>query len=98
MVGLEDEPDVFAPELRQSSGPAPAVDRPAIRTVPLVGVSMQPRMESSVVLPLPDGPIKSVNSPPVTVRLTPLSASARPGPLPRNFTTSTASSIASVIA
>ena len=34
-----------------------------MRTVPDVGVRMQPRIDSSVVLPLPDGPISSVSSP-----------------------------------
>ncbi len=35
---------------------------------------MQPRIDSSVVLPLPDGPIRSVSSPGTSVRLTPLTA------------------------
>jgi hypothetical protein len=59
---------------------------------------MHPRMESNVVLPLPDGPIRRVNSPPASAMLTPLSASTRPAPRPRNFTTSTAWRIGSVIA
>ena len=37
---------------------------PQIRTVPLVGASMQPRIDSSVVLPLPEGPISTVSLPP----------------------------------
>jgi hypothetical protein len=84
--------------LASSSGPAPAIGCPATRTVPLVGVSMQPRIESSVVLPLPEGPISSVSSPPVTARLTPLSACTRPAPSPRYFTVSMASITGSVIA
>ena len=40
----------------------------------VVGVSMQPSTDSSVVLPLPDGPISNVNSPGLTEILTPLSA------------------------
>ena len=42
---------------------------------------MQPRTESSVVLPLPDGPISRVSSPPVSDRLTPLSACTCAGPV-----------------
>jgi hypothetical protein len=45
-----------------------------MRTVPRVGVSMHPRIDSSVVLPLPEGPINSVNSPPLSAKLMPLSA------------------------
>ena len=43
---------------------------------------MQPRIDNSVVLPLPDGPINTVSSPPLSVRLTSLSASTHAGPLP----------------
>ena len=60
--------------LARSSGFLPAIESPRTRTVPSVGVSMQPRMDSSVVLPLPDGPISSVSSPPLSARSTPLSA------------------------
>ena len=60
--------------LASSSGPAPSVERPTMRTLPRVGVSMHPRIDSSVVLPLPDGPINSVSSPPLSAKLTPLSA------------------------
>ncbi len=56
MKGLEDEPDMIAPKLASSSGPAPSVERPATRTLPRVGVSMHPSTESSVVLPLPGRP------------------------------------------
>ena len=41
---------------------------------PAVGVSSKPRIESSVVLPLPDGPIKSVSSPGLRLIETPLRA------------------------
>ncbi len=99
VIGLEDKADMLAPDPGELLGTgAVAVDWPPTRTVPLVGVSMQPRMESSVVLPLPDGPISSVSSPPVTARLTPLSACTRPAPSPRNFTVSMASITGSVIA
>ena len=50
------------------------MELPRTRTVPSVGVSMQPRIDSSVVLPLPDGPISNVSSPPLSDRSTPLSA------------------------
>ena len=99
VIGLEDEADVLAPDLGEFLGVGIRRSAwPPTRTVPLVGVSMQPRMESSVVLPLPDGPISSVSSPPVTARLTPLSACTRPAPSPRNFTASMASITGSVIA
>ncbi len=60
--------------LASSSGPAPSVERPPMRTVPRVGVRMHPRIDSSVALPLPDGPINSVNSPRLSAKLTPLRA------------------------
>src|SRR5262249_39385887 len=44
-------------------------------TVPEVGVSRQPIMFKTVVLPLPDGPTMAKNSPCATARLTPRSAS-----------------------
>ena len=71
--------------LASSSGPAPSVERPPTRTVPRVGVSMHPRIDSSVVLPLPDGPISSVNSPPLSARLTPLSACTWRRPVAEEF-------------
>ncbi len=58
-----------------------------MRTMPDVGVRMQPRIDSSVVLPLPDGPISSVSSPCTSDRSTPLSATTIPAPLPSSFTT-----------
>ncbi len=42
---------------------------------------MQPRIERSVVLPLPEGPIKSVSSPWTRNRFAPLSASNLRGAL-----------------
>ena len=64
---------------------------PATRSVPEVGVRMQPRIDSSVVLPLPDGPISSVSSPGTSVRLTPLRARTLPAPEPSSLTMSMAS-------
>ena len=53
---------------------------------------MQPRIDSSVVLPLPDGPISRVSSPGLSVRLTPFSARTRPAPWPSSLAMSRASS------
>ncbi len=72
----------------------PAVDRPAIVSVPSFGVRMHPRIERSVVLPLPDGPISSVSSPGRTSRLTPFSARTWFAPSPRIFTIPRASRMA----
>jgi len=98
MIGLEHETDVLAPE----AWPGPPVRRPwwtgrPTRTVPLVGVRMQPRMESRVVLPLPTAPSEASiaacdGEAHALERLHPAGAAAE------NFTTSAASSIASVIA
>ena len=49
--------------------------------VPSVGVSMQPRMDSSVVLPLPDGPISSVNSSALERQVDTLQRADLPGPV-----------------
>ena len=66
MIRLEHEADMLAPQLGQFLRPrAGGRMLPRTRTVPAVGVSMQPRMDSSVVLPLPEGPISSVSSPPL---------------------------------
>ena len=43
--------------------------RPAILTLPLVGRRMQPMMETSVVLPLPEGPISRVSFARVDVQI-----------------------------
>ena len=59
---------------------------------------MHPRMDSSVVLPLPEGPISKVSSPPLSARLTPLSAATLAAPLPRSFVIFAASSNGSLIA
>ena len=69
---------------RAATWPAPRGLQPvgscrATRTVPSVGVSMQPRIDSSVVLPLPDGPISSVSSPPSAPGRRP----SAPAPAPR---------------
>ena len=62
-----------------------------MRSVPEVGVRMQPRIDSNVVLPLPDGPISSVSSPGINERLAPLTARTLPAPEPRSLTMSMAS-------
>ena len=51
-----------------------------MNTLPSVGASMQPRIDNSVVLPLPDGPINTVNLPPLTDRSMFLSARTCPAP------------------
>jgi hypothetical protein len=62
-----------------------------MRTIPDVGVKMLPSIDSSVVLPLPEGPMRRVSSPQASDRLTPFKACTLPAPSPRNFTISTAS-------
>ena len=57
-----------------SSGDNPLATVSSTRTVPDVGVRMQPRIDSNVVLPLPDGPISSVSSPGASAMVTPFSA------------------------
>jgi hypothetical protein len=74
------------------SGPRPSVDWPAMVSVPSVGVRMQPRIDSRVVLPLPDGPISRVSSPGLSARLTPFNARTRPAPWPSSLAISRASS------
>ena len=91
MIGLKDEATCRRRISASCSGRSSAVVCPRIRTVPLVGVSMQPSTKRSVVLPLPDGPINRTNSPPASERLTPRNAATRPAPVPRYFTTSVAS-------
>ena len=49
--------------LASSSGERPSVGWEPTVSVPSVGVRMQPRIDSSVVLPLPEGPMSSVSSP-----------------------------------
>ena len=58
---------------------------------------MQPRIDRRVVLPLPDGPINTVSSPPLRVRLTSFSACTHAGPLPKLLLTFAASMTGSVI-
>jgi hypothetical protein len=70
---------------------------PQTRTTPSLGDKMQPSTESSVVLPLPEGPISSASSPLRSVRSTPLSACTFPAPSPRNLTTPRASMTGSLI-
>ena len=52
----------------------PAVSVSITRTVPSVGVSMQPIMFRIVVLPDPDGPAMETKSPSSISKLTPLTA------------------------
>ena len=82
--------------LASASGARPVAILPATLSVPWVGVRMQPRIDSSVVLPLPEGPISSVSSPVLSARLTPLSARTLPAPWPRSLTMSRASSTTDV--
>jgi hypothetical protein len=49
--------------LRRAIFGARLVGRPQMRTVPAVGVNMHPRIDRGV-LPLPEGPMSSVSSPP----------------------------------
>ena len=69
MIGLEHEAHYCRLIPASSLGSAPFVETPQTRTVPSVGASMQPRIDSSVVLPLPEGPIRSVSLPPASERL-----------------------------
>ena len=59
--------------------------------VPDVGVRIQPRIDRSVVLPLPEGPISRVSSPGTSVRFAPLTARTIPAPVPSSLTISMAS-------
>ncbi len=70
-----------------ASGPSPLTLWPSMMTSPSVGARMQPRIDSSVVLPLPEGPISSVSSPACRVSDTPFSARTLPAPWPRSLTT-----------
>ena len=97
MIRLKHEADMVPPQLREAFRACIFGRLARTRTVPRDGDRMQPRMDRSVVLPLPDGPISSVSSPPAMARLTPLSACTCPAPSPRTFTVSTASSIGAVI-
>ena len=56
----------------------PAIDCPAMTTVPSVGSSNPAIRRSSVVLPQPDGPSREKNSPSRMVASTPLSAVTEP--------------------
>ena len=65
---------------------SPAVDWPAICSVPESGVRMQPRIDSSVVLPLPEGPMSSVSSPGIRSKFTPFSTCTWAAPEPSVLT------------
>ena len=67
-----------------------------MRSVPSLGVRMQPRIDSSVVLPLPEGPISSVSSPGMSSRLTPFKALTSAAPLPSTLTMLLASRMGSI--
>ena len=65
MVGLKNKTNVIAPELGELLGPKSLRGTPThADSCRCVGASMQPSMERSVVFPLPEGPMRSVNSPP----------------------------------
>jgi len=83
VIGLEHEADVLRRKLGQVLRSLPAIESPRTRTVPSVGVSMQPRMESSC-LPL-RRPISNVNCPPLSARSTPFNARICPAPWPRSL-------------
>ena len=72
---LEDEADLLVAHLGQVVEVAVAdVDAVEHVAAPAVARSRQPMMLSSVVLPEPDGPVTTVNSPRSTARSTPRSA------------------------
>ena len=52
----------------RSTKPKPVTSFPATRTIPVVGVSRQPIRFRSVVLPLPEGPIKDTKEADDTIR------------------------------
>src|SRR5215471_12307221 len=54
-----------------------ATSAPLIQTSPAVGRRMHPMIERSVVLPLPDGPLRSITSPRGTSRSAPFNAKLR---------------------
>src|SRR5512146_1783374 len=70
------------------AGVADATGTPATLTRPLVGVRMQPRIESSVVLPEPDGPSSATISPAAMASETPRTASTACTPSPYRLHTS----------
>ena len=74
IVRLENEADVLAAQIGELLGLRPVVECPATVSVPDVGVRMQPRIDSSVVLPEPDGPMSKVSSPGRSPADTPFSA------------------------
>ncbi|MEZ5768740.1 MAG: hypothetical protein R3D80_14565 [Paracoccaceae bacterium] len=64
--------------VRNRSG-RPETTAPSSSTRPEVGRAMQPTMESSVVLPEPDGPLSTVTASRAISRLTPRSAATSLG-------------------
>src|SRR6266536_3232068 len=64
---------------------------PSIVTTPLVGLKMHPRIESSVVLPEPEGPSRVTTSPASRVKETPFKTSTSSRPSTNFLVTSAAS-------
>src|SRR6478672_3256648 len=63
---------IFSLRMRASSRPdSPSTRSPSSEYVPEVGVSRQPRIDISVDLPDPDGPMSARNSPRSTARSIP---------------------------
>ena len=71
--------------LHSSGSPSPTVSRPITSTWPVLGVRMQPMMDKSVVLPLPEGPMNRTTSPGMTSRLTSLRATVSAAPRPKDL-------------
>ena len=70
--GLEDEAEVSARGTRSAAAADPRrLPGPSTSTLPASGVRMQPSSDSSVVLPLPEGPTRKTTSPRPTSRLMP---------------------------
>jgi hypothetical protein len=77
---LEHEADGPVPQRDSASSPSEATLRPSNRCSPAVGRSRQPRIDKSVVLPEPLGPMIASFSPARISRLTPASATTCDAP------------------
>ena len=83
VVGLEDEADAVAAQLREAALARPSSATPSMATLPEVGVSSPAMMCMSVDLPEPEGPMTATKSPVVRATTdTPRSASTAASPLP----------------
>ena len=82
VVGLEDEADAVAAELRELALARPSSAMPSMATLPEVGVSSPAMMCMRVDLPEPDGPMTATNSPWCSATETPRRASTAASPLP----------------